>query len=273
MFYTEEQTRDIQRIRFAYIRHNYQNYCLTITLDRPEKKNAMNPLFMREIAFMLNHARHNEDVRVVVLKANGNIFCAGADLKAMAGNSELPVSDVPEPLQEVKLGDAFIHLFKPCIAAVHAPVYAGGFLLLGGCTHVVSASHAVFGLPEVNRGLWPFQVMASLMPLIPSRVLLDWCMRGRVLNASEAFQVGLVSQVVEPELLDKTVDLLSSELAGKAPLAIRKGLEAFQAIRNIQGSEQHAYLYEQLQVLLKSEDALEGLNAFAEKRAPRWKGK
>jgi methylglutaconyl-CoA hydratase len=250
-----------------------QHIVFTITLNRPEKKNAMSPLFMQEIAFALNHAAYNPDVRVVLLRANGTIFCAGADLKAMAGNSEAPLSDVPAPLEAVRLGDAFIQLFKPCIASVHAPVYAGGFLLLGGCTHVIASSEAVFGLPEVNRGIWPFQVMASLMPLMPARVLLDWCMRARVLNAKEALLSGLVSEVVEPEKLDQVVEKLCIELAEKAPYAIQKGLESFHTVRNLKGSEQHEYLYNQLQSLLQSEDATEGLNAFMEKRKPLWKGK
>ncbi|MBX7203770.1 MAG: enoyl-CoA hydratase, partial [Bacteroidia bacterium] len=146
------------------------------------------------------------------------------------------------------------------------------FLLLGGCTHVISSDKAVFGLPEISRGLWPFQVMASLMPLMPARVLLDWCMRGRVLSAAEAMQAGLVSMLVAPEELDLAVAALSAELAEKAPLAMRKGIEAFHQLRSLHGTEQHAYLYNQLQTLIQSADAAEGISAFAEKRSPVWKG-
>jgi enoyl-CoA hydratase/carnithine racemase len=273
MFYTAEQTENLEKVRFAYLLHSLSDFCFTITLNRPEKKNAMNPMFMREIAFALTHAKYNREIRVVVLKANGSVFCAGADLKALAGNETPPVSDVPEPMEEVRLGDAFIQLFKPCIAKVHAPVYAGGFLLLGGCTHVIAADQAVFGLPEVNRGLWPFQVMASLMPLMPARTLLDWCMRARVLSAAEALTAGLITELVAAGDLDDQVEALSRELASKAPLAIQKGMEAFHAIKNLPADVQHAYLYEQLQGLLKSEDAAEGLKAFGEKRTPQWKGR
>jgi len=273
MYYTIDQVNSPGQWEFAFLETRLSDHIFTITLNRPEKRNAMNPLFMNEIAFALAHAHFHVDVRVVVLEAKGSIFCAGADLNAFAGNGETIFSSVPEPSEPVKLGDAFAKLFKPCIAKVHAPVYAGGFLLLGGCSHVIASEVAVFGLPEVKRGIWPFQVMASLMPLVPARVLLDWCMRARVLNAGEAKEAGIISEIVAAEKLEDTVDALAKELASAAPLAIQRGLQAFYELKNRDQSTHHGFLYEQLQSLLKTEDAVEGLLAFTEKRAPVWKGK
>lgn len=272
MFYTQQQVKSIQNQSFAHVLYEQNAHVFTITLNRPEKKNAMNPLLINEITFLMLHAKFNNDIRVVILKANGTIFCAGADLKAFAGNDSENSSTVPEPAVPVKLGDVFAQLYKPCIAQVHASVYAGGFLLLGGCTHVVAVEHAEFGLPEVKRGLWPFQVMASLMPFMSARTLLDWCMRGKVLKASEALKTGIVTQVVEAVNLESIVDELAQELALVAPLAIRKGLEAYHEMQRVSAAEQHAYLHGMLQELLVSEDAKEGLAAFAEKRTPNWKG-
>ncbi len=272
MFYTQQQVNSLQKQAFAHVLYEQNEHILIITLNRPEKKNAMNPLLMNEIAFLVAHAKYNNAIRVVVLKANGTIFCAGADLKAFAGQDSERTSTVPEPSVPVKLGDVFAQLYKPCIAQVHASVYAGGFLLLGGCTHVVAVEHAEFGLPEVKRGLWPFQVMASLMPFMSARTLLDWCMRGKLLKANEALKTGIVTQVVEAVNLESTVDELAQELALVAPLAVRKGLEAYHEMQKISASDQHAYLHGMLQDLLVSEDAKEGLAAFAEKRSPNWKG-
>jgi len=272
MFYTEQQVKSIQNHQFAHVVYEQKEHIFTLTLNRPEKKNALNPLLMNEIAFLIAHAKFNRSVRVVILKANGTIFCAGADLKAFAGNDTISSSTVPEPAVPVKLGDVFAQLYKPCIAEVHASVYAGGFLLLGGCTHVIAVEQAEFGLPEVKRGLWPFQVMASLMPFMSARTLLDWCMRGRVLKAQEALKTGIVTQVVEAVNLASAVDELAQELALVAPLAVRKGLEAYQEMQRLSANEQHAYLHGMLQQLLTSEDAKEGLAAFAEKRTPNWSG-
>ena len=273
MFYTEAQTRDLAEHRFEFVAVETAGHVLTLTLNRPEKKNAMNPTVMNELAFALTHARYNPDVWVVVLAARGDVFCAGADLKAFAGASVVSVSTVPEPSEPIRLGDVFADLHKPCIAQVHASVYAGGFLLIGGCTHVIASSNATFSLPEVKRGLFPFQVMASLLPLMPARTVLDLCMRARTLSAIEAQQVGLVTAVVEPDQLAGTVQQLIDELLQLSPTAIRMGLEAYQEMRRLSASEQHAYLHGMLQRVLQTEDATEGIAAFAEKRKPVWKGK
>jgi enoyl-CoA hydratase/carnithine racemase len=272
MYYTNTQVNSPKEWQFAYLETHFANHVFTIVLNRPQKRNAMNTLFMNEIAFALAHAHYNPQVRVVVIEAKGSIFCAGADLNAFAGNLETVSSTVPEPQEPVKLGDAFARLFKPCIAQVHAAVYAGGFLILGGCSHVIASEEAQFGLPEVRRGIWPFQVMASLMSIVPERILLDWCMRGHVFNAHEAKSAGIVTEIVEPQKLRDAVQSLASELSANAPLAIQRGMSAYYQLKSLSQEKHHAYLYDQLQELLKTQDAAEGINAFSEKRKPVWKG-
>ncbi|MFN4124151.1 MAG: enoyl-CoA hydratase/isomerase family protein, partial [Flavobacteriales bacterium] len=193
-FYSPQETKDIKNKSFAYLEISIQENILSITLNRPEKRNAMTPQMMNEIVFAIEHAKQNSDVRVVVLRANGTVFCAGADLKAFAGETAEKSSDIPSPKEKVRLGDTFKHLYKPCIAQVHSDVYAGGFLLIGGCTHVICSSNAKFGLPEINRGLWPFQVMATLTSVVDKRKLLDWCMRGNIIDAQSAMELGIVTQ-------------------------------------------------------------------------------
>ncbi|HWB63963.1 MAG TPA: enoyl-CoA hydratase-related protein [Chitinophagales bacterium] len=273
MIYSSEQLAEFKHQKFAYLQVAENNHLLTLTLNRPEKKNAMNPVLFRELAYALNYAAHNNNVWGVVIAANGDVFCAGADLKAFAGEQQADVSTVPEPEKEVVLGDVLDELHKPCIAKVHGPVYAGGFLLICGCTHVVAVSSATFSLPEVKRGLYPFQVMQSMLKIMPARQVLDFCMRARTVNAVEAAQLGLVSQVVEKENLDAAVQALVDEIFSYSPSAIRLGLEAYDNLKNVAPAEAHTYLKQMLSLAIQTEDAAEGLQAFAEKRKPVWKGK
>jgi len=270
MFYQANDIQHFNDFKLKYLQCQLDVNTLTITLNRPEKRNAMTPRFMDEIAFALEYASFNSEVRVVVLKANGPIFCAGADLKAFAGDVSEEDVEIPIPLESVKLGKAFNRLYKPCIAAVHAPVFAGGFLLLGGCTHILSSDDARFALPEIQRGIWPFQVMASLSSRLQKQILLDWCMRGYEITAEKALQIGLIDFVYSSAELDEKVSQLALEICEKAPLAIRAGLEAFQNMRNLSYDEQHHYLKGMLDKLLESQDAEEGIQAFIEKRKPIW---
>jgi enoyl-CoA hydratase/carnithine racemase len=272
--YTREQALQLKEQTFAYLKVEEHDHVLTITLSRPEKKNAMNPVFMNEIVYTLNYAHYNNDVWAVVLRAEGNVFCAGADLKSFAGQgADAPVSTIPEPSHGAVLGDAFNGLHKPCIARVHGNVYAGGFLLVCGCTHVIVAEGVQFSLPEVKRGIWPMQVMASLKPIMPARKLLDLCMRARAIEAAEALELGLATQVVAADKLDEAVDGLVAELKTLSPTAIRLGLKAWNELKSVPEAEHHPYLISQLQEILSTQDAAEGLTAFIEKRPPVWTGK
>lgn len=259
---------------FAYLEVVETAHLLTITLNRPEKKNAMNPTLVNELAYALSYAHHQADIWGVVLAANGNVFCAGADLKAFMGGDDPKNSTIPKPSEQVIIGDLFRHLHKPCIARVHAPVYAGGMLLLGGCTHVIAKDTIFFSLPEVKRGLWPMQVMQSLLNFMPPRKVLDWCMRGNSLHAQEALQYGLVTELVQSDIeLMSVVDKLVATLFENSPNAIRLGLQAYDELQAKSSDEAHGYLHSMLMKAVQSQDAMEGIMAFREKRKPIWKNR
>jgi len=273
MIYTVEEALKLKAYTFAHLLVEENNHLLTITLNRPEKKNALNPVLFKEIAFALNYAHHNHEIWAVVIAAKGDVFCAGADLKAFSGQTEDTVSTVPEPKGEIVMGDVFTGLHKPCIAKVHAPVFAGGFLIICGCTHVIAATNTTFSLPEVKRGLFPFQVMQSMLQIMPPRAVLDFCIRAKSANAEEAQELGLVSKVVESVNLDSEVQALVDEIFQYSPSAIRLGLQAFDNLKNIPVADAHKYLKEMLGKAIQTEDAAEGMMAFMQKRKPEWKGK
>lgn len=269
MVYTVDQAAQLPVQGFQYLQTVLSDHVLTITLNRPDKKNALNTPMLNELAFALAYAHYTASVWVVVLAAAGDVFCAGMDLKALSGGDADPGS-VPEPAAPVRLGELMAALHKPCIARVQGPVYAGGFLLVGGSTYVVASESATFSLPEVKRGLFPFQVMAVLLDIMPARVVLDLCLRARMLSAAEAQTLGLATEVVSPYQLDKAIDQLTDALKQVSPTAIQAGLRAFQQLKDLPSQEQQVFLYEQFQQLQQTADAREGMAAFLEKRQPKW---
>ncbi|MEZ0486617.1 enoyl-CoA hydratase-related protein [Fibrella aquatica] len=276
MHYTRAQTADLLTRPLRYLLVDQTDHVLTVTLNRPEKKNALHPPLLAELAFTLAYAQDTPAVWVVVLAAAGNVFCAGMDLKALtAGDTEAlnPATvgqAVPEPDGPIRVGELMAALHKPCIVRIQGPVYAGGLLLVGGATYAVAAETATFSLPEVKRGLFPFQVLAVLTNLMPARKALDLCLRGQTLTANEAMNIGLVTQVVSPDDLDNAIATLVTELKQGSPTALRFGMEAYQALKSIPVSEQQAFLYEQFTRIQQTDDAREGMAAFLEKRAPVW---
>ena len=272
MLYTSEQLAELKNQTFAHLLVEEKNHLLTVILNRPEKKNALNPVLFNELAYALTYAHYNRETWGVVIAANGDVFCAGADLKAFSGVTEKATSTVPQANGEVVIGNVFNALHKPCIAKVHAPVYAGGFLIVCGCTHVIATTNATFSLPEVKRGLYPFQVMQSLLQIMPARAVLDLCIRAKTLTAIDAEKIGLVSKVVEQNKLEEEVQSLVNEIFQFSPSAIRLGLEAFDNLKNIPVAEAHSYLKQMLGECIQTEDAVEGMAAFIEKRKPIWKG-
>ncbi len=274
MLYSPIQIQQFPQTTFRYLIVSETDHVLTIRLNRPEKKNALNPTLLNELAFALAYAHYTTGVWVVVLGAEGTVFCAGMDLKNLSkGSQEDPESrtvTVPEPSGPVRLGELMAGLHKPCVGRVQGPVLAGGFLLVAGCTHVMAVESATFSLPEVKRGLFPFQVMASLLEIMPARAVMDWCLRGRTVTTPEAQQLGLVTEVVAPDQLDSAVNQLVSELKQLSPTAIQFGLRAYQQLKSLPRADWQAFLHEQFAQIQQTSDAKEGMAAFLEKREPKW---
>ena len=268
--YTQEQVANLKKETFAFIEIEESDHRLTITLDRANKRNALHPQMLNEIAFALQYAHLEKSIWVIVLQAKGKIFCAGADLKAMAGIIEPNDSTIPKPHGELLIAELFNKVYKPTIAKVTGDVYAGGFFFLAGCHIVIAQDNVKFGLPEVKRGLYPFQVMAALLKVMPARKVIDWCIRGYNLSVEDAASYGLVSKLTSAENIEHELTTVVDQLKENSPMAIRMGLEAYDHIQP--SAEQHKYLFKMLQKTIATKDGQEGLAAFREKRQPRWVG-
>ncbi len=269
MLYTSEQTTQLPAGGFRYLLTSLDDHVLTITLNRPEKKNALNPPMLAELAFSLAYAHYTASVWIVVLAASGDTFCSGMDLKSLSVD-DAEMASVPEPSEPVRLGELMAGLHKPCIARVQGAVYAGGFLLVGGSTYVVAAESVTFSLPEVKRGLFPFQVLAMLLDIMPARKALDLCLRARTLTTTDALTLGLVTEIVSAEAIDGAIERLTDELKQFSPTAMQFGLLAYQQLKSLSSNEQQAFMQDQFSQLQQTPDAKEGMTAFLEKRKPNW---
>lgn len=274
MLYTPDQVQQFSQIHFRYLLVSVSDHVLTIRLNRPDKRNALNTTLLNELAFALAYAHHNSDIWLIILAAEGPVFCAGMDLKNLAAGdqegAEHYLFAVPEPSGPVRLGELMAGLHKPCIGQVQGPVLAGGLLLVAGCTHVIATEAVTFGLPEVRRGLFPFQVMASLLDIMPARTVLDWCLSARTMSAQEAYSLGLITYLVGADEVEPTVANLTGELKQSSPTAVQYGLRAYQQLKSLPRSEWQTFLHDQFTEIQQTPDAKEGMTAFLDKRKPKW---
>jgi enoyl-CoA hydratase/carnithine racemase len=164
-------------------------------------------------------------------------------------------------------------LGKPIIARVRGYALAAGFGLACACDVIVAGDDAVFGTPEINVGLWPYMITVPLLRSMSPKTALDLMMTGRRVDAHEGHRLGFVQRVVAVDELDATVDELAAEFASKSPLIMKWGRDAFYRVLEMNADDALDYLQGMLTVTTLTDDAAEGVAAFAEKREPKWKGR
>ncbi|MBS7548641.1 enoyl-CoA hydratase-related protein [Dietzia massiliensis] len=252
-----------------------RDHVLLAILDRPEARNAVNG----EVSTLLGRALHEADtdpeVRAVVITGAGEqSFCAGADLKAIARGEDI------FPAENREWGFAGMmqqYVSVPVIAAVNGTALGGGCEIALACDLVVAAEHAVFGLPEVKRGLIAAAGGAFRLPAqLPHRVAMEMLLTGEPVSADRALELHLVNRVVPADrLLDEALGLATA-IAANAPLAVqgtkRVALGIADGVRPSEADRWTVSDTEMITVMI-SEDAVEGPRAFAEKRAPVWKAR
>jgi enoyl-CoA hydratase len=245
----------------------------TVTLDDPETRNSLSPQLLGELADSLRAARDDEAARVVVLaSSHEKVFSSGANLGAFG-------DDVPT-VHKHFASERFVELFKligelgkPTIVAANGHVLAGSLGIALACDLIVAKEGAGFGTPEINVGLFPFMIMALIYRNVPRKKTNEMLLLGERLTAEEALQAGIVNKVVPAEEFDAAVDEWATKLASKSPVVMRLGKDAMWRQMDMPLAEALDYLRSQLTIELSTEDAIEGVTAFFEKREPTWKGR
>jgi methylglutaconyl-CoA hydratase len=204
---------------------------LTLTLNRPDKRNALNAELLDQLHQSLERADLDADVRVLVLRGAGKDFCAGADLEELLASVDR--TEAENEAAALQLGTVFERLRmlpKPVIAMVQGRALAGGAGLATACDLIVAAADAQLGYPEIQRGFAPAMVMALLRRVVGEKVALDLVLTGRVLRADEAERVGLISRVVAAAELERATLALAAELARASGTALAFTKQLFYAL-------------------------------------------
>jgi enoyl-CoA hydratase len=245
----------------------------TITLDQPDTRNALSDQLLGELIAAFEAARDDEAVRCVVLtSSHDRVFSSGANLGGFA-------ADVP--LVHKHLGtERFPRLFrligelgKPTICAANGHVLAGAFGIALACDLIVAHEAAEFGTPEINVGAFPFMIMALIYRNVPRKKTNELLLLGERIDAREAERIGVVNRVASAEEFDGAVREWAEKLASKSPLIMRLGKDAMFRQMDMDFADALDFLRAQLTVALSTEDIVEGVSAFFEKREPNWKGR
>ena len=261
-------------MKYQTILYEVRDSVATVTLNRPESRNAINPLMVNEIIHAFEQAKADEQARVVVLTGAGKGFSAGGDLGMMSGGGGEPSADTVEIKHGFpELNLAFTTLHKPTIAKVNGHAMAGGLGLMVACDFVIASDAAQFATPEINVGLFPMMIMANIFRNVPRKQGLELIMLGERIDTQRATEIGLITRAVPADQLDAAVDELAQKLASKSPKILALGLEAFYGQQDKPLPEALHYLAEMLGECFKTEDFQEGVSAFLEKRKPQWKGR
>jgi enoyl-CoA hydratase len=245
----------------------------TVTLNRPDQRNALNGQLLTELVDAMKRVRDDDDVRAVVLTGAGDkVFCAGADLGGFAADAPL--------VDKHFASDLFLEFFrlmprlgKPSLCAANGHVLAGGMGIALSCDLVIAKDSATFGTPEINVGAFPYMIMSIIYRNVPRKKVNEMILLGERLSAEEAVTYGLANKAVPDEEFQGAVDEWATKLASKSPVLMRLGHDAMYRQQDMALDDALEFLRSQLSLTFSTEDILEGVQAFFEKREPNWKGR
>ena len=242
-----------------------------LTLNRPEKRNALSLEFMQEMTAAMREIGANREIGVVILKANGPVFSAGHDLSEMVDRDVAFYRRLFEACTEMM--EAIQSIPQPVIAQVHALATAAGCQLVATCDLVVASEEAKFATPGVKVGLFCSTPVVAVSRNVHAKKALEMALTGEPISAHDALAAGLVNKVVPTGELEAATHTLAQKILASSPLVVGIGKQAF--YRQIEMPQAAAYDYteEVMSLNLTAADAQEGICAFLDKRKPAWKNR
>src|ERR1700691_412124 len=270
--YAREKPEGGSESREPILLKNAANGVVRLILNRPAARNALSVALLGELQQSLDDIAKDETAKVVVISANGPVFCAGHDLREIRAN---PGRQYYERVfaQNAKLMLSIVNLPKPVIAQVHGVATAAGCQLVASCDLAVAAEGARFATPGVNIGLFCSTPMVALSRAVPRKKAMEMLLTGEMIDAQQARDWGLVNRVVPESKLADEVAALAGQIAGKSPLVVKIGKQAFYRQAELGLAEAYDYASQVMTTNMLARDAEEGIDAFLQKRAPKWENR
>ena len=259
----------MEEMKYQYIMYEKSEGIATVTINRPEVRNALTQALMGEMAQAIDEAEADEEVRVLIVTGAGEkAFVGGADINEVGARNTLTELG---PLSRLRRGvySRLEHLTKPSIAAINGYTLGGGNELAMSCTLRIASEKAKFGQPEINLGIIPgLGGTQRLSRLVGKGNAMMLVLTGDIIDAQEALRMGLVNRVVPAESR-----ALAKKLASKAPLALRAAKDAVDYGADMSLEAALEFENRLFAIVSGSEDRAEGVAAFLEKRSPSWRGR
>ncbi|MDQ3568423.1 MAG: enoyl-CoA hydratase [Actinomycetota bacterium] len=242
-----------------------------ITMNRPEKRNALSLAHMQELIGRLRSIGEEKEASVIILGGNGPAFCAGHDLSEMVGRDPGFYRHIFDVCCE--LMETIQAIPQPVIAKVHGVATAAGCQLAAACDLVVAAEEARFATPGVRIGLFCSTPMVALSRAVGQKKSMEMLLTGEFISAEEALTEGLVNRLVAADALEEQTTALAQKIAEASPIVVGIGKQAFYRQLDMPTEQAYAYTKEVMSFNASFADAQEGICAFLEKRKPEWKGR
>ena len=253
------------------LRNDAKGIC-TLTLNRPDKRNPLSTQMLGALQNTLDDIANDKTVKVVILAAKGPVFCAGHDLKEMRANTNY--NFIHELfLQCSRMMLTMTQLPQPIIAKVHGVATAAGCQLVASCDLAIAAESARFGTPGVTNGLFCSTPAVAVSRAVSSKHAMEMLLLGELFSSEDALRFGLINRIVPVQKLDSTVLEYAESIASRSTLTMSMGKGAFYRQLDMELEEAYTYTSDVMARNMMERDAQEGIDAFLQKRHPKWTGR